>query len=135
MIRALQQKVVAMQQEDASHSATRGDDQGLRRDHDHRLVKAGASDGQQSIAGRSATSATPAGSCCSTRPRCAATAASQDVKVSSNSWEYTGDGHALALLPGPLLNMEFVQFHPTHMVWPTRCRPARHRVVPVTAAS
>ncbi len=40
-------------------------------------------------------------------------------KVSSNSWEYTGDGHALALLAGgPLLNMEFVQFHPTHMVWP-----------------
>src|SRR5487761_1852246 len=40
-------------------------------------------------------------------------------KVSSNSWEYTGDGHALALLAGAtLLNMEFVQFHPTHMVWP-----------------
>src|SRR5690242_12225688 len=40
-------------------------------------------------------------------------------KVSSNSWEYTGDGQALALLAGaPLLNMEFVQFHPTHMVWP-----------------
>jgi len=40
-------------------------------------------------------------------------------RVSSNSWEYTGDGHALALLAGaPLLNMEFVQFHPTHMVWP-----------------
>jgi succinate dehydrogenase flavoprotein subunit len=40
-------------------------------------------------------------------------------RVSSNSWEYTADGHALALLAGaPLLNMEFVQFHPTHMVWP-----------------
>jgi len=40
-------------------------------------------------------------------------------KISSNSWEYTGDGHALALLAGAtLLNMEFVQFHPTHMVWP-----------------
>src|SRR5207342_314129 len=40
-------------------------------------------------------------------------------KVTSNSWEYTGDGHALALLAGgPLLNMEFVQFHPTGMVWP-----------------
>ncbi|GAA2421087.1 fumarate reductase/succinate dehydrogenase flavoprotein subunit [Actinomadura vinacea] len=40
-------------------------------------------------------------------------------KVTSNSWEYTGDGHALALLAGgTLLNMEFVQFHPTGMVWP-----------------
>ena len=44
-------------------------------------------------------------------------------KISSNSWEYTGDGHALALLAGaPLLNMEFVQFHPTHMVWPISVR-------------
>jgi succinate dehydrogenase / fumarate reductase, flavoprotein subunit len=40
-------------------------------------------------------------------------------KVTSNSWEYTGDGHALAMLAGgTLLNMEFVQFHPTGMVWP-----------------
>ncbi|GGV15274.1 succinate dehydrogenase flavoprotein subunit [Actinomadura cremea] len=40
-------------------------------------------------------------------------------KVTSNSWEYTGDGHSLALQAGAtLLNMEFVQFHPTGMVWP-----------------
>ncbi|MGW2016465.1 fumarate reductase/succinate dehydrogenase flavoprotein subunit [Streptomyces sp. NPDC001927] len=43
----------------------------------------------------------------------------KSFKVTSNSWEYTGDGHALALLAGaPLVNMEFVQFHPTGMVWP-----------------
>ncbi|MEW2485825.1 fumarate reductase/succinate dehydrogenase flavoprotein subunit [Streptomyces sp. NPDC048411] len=43
----------------------------------------------------------------------------KSFKVTSNSWEYTGDGHGLALLAGaPLLNMEFVQFHPTGMVWP-----------------
>jgi succinate dehydrogenase / fumarate reductase flavoprotein subunit len=43
----------------------------------------------------------------------------KSYKVTSNSWEYTGDGHALALAAGAtLLNMEFVQFHPTGMVWP-----------------
>ena len=40
-------------------------------------------------------------------------------KITSNSWEYTGDGHALAYETGAeLIDMEFVQFHPTGMVWP-----------------
>ncbi|HMI30093.1 MAG TPA: FAD-binding protein [Candidatus Limnocylindrales bacterium] len=40
-------------------------------------------------------------------------------KITSNSWEYTGDGHALALGAGAeLIDMEFFQFHPTGMVWP-----------------
>src|SRR3954451_14947329 len=43
----------------------------------------------------------------------------KSFKVTSNSWEYTGDGHAMALRAGAkLINMEFVQFHPTSMVWP-----------------
>ncbi|MFN2495201.1 MAG: fumarate reductase/succinate dehydrogenase flavoprotein subunit [Pseudonocardiaceae bacterium] len=43
----------------------------------------------------------------------------KSFKVTSNSWEYTGDGHALALRSGAsLINMEFIQFHPTGMVWP-----------------
>src|SRR5712675_1198230 len=47
----------------------------------------------------------------------------KSFKVTSNSWEYTGDGHALALRAGAsLLNMEFVQFHPTGMVWPPSVR-------------
>ena len=43
----------------------------------------------------------------------------KSFKVTSNSWEGTGDGHALALKAGGnLMHMEFIQFHPTGMVWP-----------------
>jgi succinate dehydrogenase flavoprotein subunit len=44
-------------------------------------------------------------------------------KITSNSWEYTGDGQSLALWAGAdLIDMEFVQFHPTGMVWPPSVR-------------
>ena len=44
-------------------------------------------------------------------------------KITSNSWEYTGDGHSLAYEAGAeLMDMEFVQFHPTGMVWPPSVR-------------
>jgi succinate dehydrogenase flavoprotein subunit len=44
-------------------------------------------------------------------------------KITSNSWEYTGDGQSLALSAGAALqDMEFVQFHPTGMVWPPSVR-------------
>ena len=44
-------------------------------------------------------------------------------RITSNSWEYTGDGHALAYEAGAeLIDMEYVQFHPTGMVWPPSVR-------------
>src|SRR5262245_40823348 len=44
-------------------------------------------------------------------------------QITSNSWEYTGDGHSLAYEAGAeLMDMEFVQFHPTGMVWPPSVR-------------
>ena len=44
-------------------------------------------------------------------------------KITSNSWEYTGDGHSLRLRGrGRLIDMEFIQFHPTGMVWPPSVR-------------
>ncbi|HML94327.1 MAG TPA: FAD-binding protein [Thermodesulfobacteriota bacterium] len=47
----------------------------------------------------------------------------KSYKVTSNSWEYTGDGQALAYEAGAeLIDMEFLQFHPTGMVWPPSVR-------------
>ena len=44
-------------------------------------------------------------------------------KITSNSWEYTGDGHSLGYeAGGELIDMEFIQFHPTGMVWPPSVR-------------
>ena len=117
MIRTLQQKVVALQQEDAAEF---GDPEAMIRVFAEttitRLVKDGGriagALGYFRDTGRFVLFEAPA-------IVLATGGIGKTYKVTSNSWEYTGDGHALALLAGAtLLNMEFVQFHPTHMVWP-----------------
>ena len=121
MIRTLQQKVVALQQEDA---VSHGDPEAMIKVFAEttitRLVKDGdrvaGAFGYFRDTGKFVLFEAPA-------VVLATGGIGKTFKVSSNSWEYTGDGHALALLAGaPLLNMEFVQFHPTHMVWPVSVR-------------
>jgi succinate dehydrogenase / fumarate reductase, flavoprotein subunit len=123
MIRTLQQKVVALQQEDAVNL---GDPEAMIKVFAEttitRLIKDAAGQriagafGYLRDSGRFVLFEAPA-------VILATGGIGKTFKVTSNSWEYTGDGHALALLTGAkLLNMEFVQFHPTHMVWPISVR-------------
>ncbi|MFF1453200.1 fumarate reductase/succinate dehydrogenase flavoprotein subunit [Streptomyces sp. NPDC058274] len=117
LIRTLQQKIVALQQEDMKET---GDYESRLKVYQECTVTRVLKDGSR-----------VAGAFCYERESgrffvleapsvvIATGGIGKSFKVTSNSWEYTGDGHALALLAGaPLLNMEFVQFHPTGMVWP-----------------
>ena len=117
MIRTLQQKVVALQQEDA---AVHGDPEAMIKVFAETTITRLLTDGGRIAGafgyirenGRFVVFEAPA-------VILATGGIGKTFKVTSNSWEYTGDGHVLALLAGAtLLNMEFVQFHPTHMVWP-----------------
>ena len=121
MIRSLQQKVVAMQQADAVEF---GDPEAMIKVFAETTITdlmveggriAGAF-GYFRDTGRFVLFETPAAVL-------ATGGIGKTYKVTSNSWEYTGDGHALALRAGAkLLNMEFVQLHPTGMVWPPSVR-------------
>jgi succinate dehydrogenase / fumarate reductase flavoprotein subunit len=121
LIRTLQQKIVSLQQDDGRADGTGSASDGKLRVFAELTVTELLTDSSGAIAGvfgywresgqfvlfRSPAVVLATGGI------------GKSFKVTSNSWEYTGDGHALALRAGSsLLNMEFVQFHPTGMVWP-----------------
>jgi succinate dehydrogenase / fumarate reductase, flavoprotein subunit len=121
MIRTLQQRVVALQQEDAR---TLGDPEAMIKVFAETTIIELMKDGER-IAGALGYIRESGQFVLFEAPAVilATGGIGKTFKYSSNSWEYTGDGHALALLAGAtLLNMEFVQFHPTHMVWPISVR-------------
>jgi len=121
MIRTLQQRVVALQQEDARNL---GDPEAMIKVFAETTVIELMKDGEK-IAGAFGYIRESGQFVLFEAPAVilATGGIGKTFKYSSNSWEYTGDGHALALLAGAtLLNMEFVQFHPTHMVWPISVR-------------
>ena len=121
MIRTLQQKVVALQQEDAR---TLGDPEAMIKVYAETTITRLIKDGER-IAGAFGYIRETGQFVVFEAPAVvlATGGIGKTFKVTSNSWEYTGDGHALALLAGAkLMNMEFVQFHPTHMVWPLSVR-------------
>jgi succinate dehydrogenase / fumarate reductase, flavoprotein subunit len=121
MIRTLQQKIVSLQQEDHGRS---GSYDGRLRVFDETTITdlllddgavAGAF-GYDRETGKLLLFEAPA-------VVLATGGVGRSYQVTSNSWEYTGDGHALALRAGgKLINMEFLQFHPTGMVWPPSVR-------------
>jgi succinate dehydrogenase / fumarate reductase flavoprotein subunit len=121
MIRTLQQRVVALQQDDAR---THGDPEAMIKVFAETTITELVKDGER-IAGAFGYIRESGKFVLFDAPTVilATGGIGKTFKYSSNSWEYTGDGHALALLAGAtLMNMEFVQFHPTHMVWPISVR-------------
>ena len=121
MIRSLQQKVVAMQQADAAEF---GDPEAMIKVFaETTITELMVAEGR--IAGAFGYFRDTGRFCLFEAPAVvlATGGIGKTYKVTSNSWEYTGDGHALALRAGAkLLNMEFVQLHPTGMVWPPSVR-------------
>jgi succinate dehydrogenase / fumarate reductase, flavoprotein subunit len=122
LIRTMQQKVVAVQQEDA---ASQGDPEAMIKVYAETTITRLIKDADGKIAGAFGYIRDTGQLVFFEAPAVvlATGGIGKTFKVTSNSWEYTGDGHALALLAGAnLLNMEFVQFHPTGMVWPPSVR-------------
>ncbi len=117
LIRTLQQKIVSLQQED--FRATGDYESNIRVFHETTITDLFKADGR--IAGCFGYYRNTGGFVRFDAPAVvlATGGVGKSYQVTSNSWEYTGDGHALAIRAGAtLINMEFLQFHPTGMVWP-----------------
>ena len=117
LIRTLQQKIVSLQQED--HARTGDHESDVKVFHEFTVTEL-IKDGDR-MAGAFGYRRQTGEYLCFHAPAVvlATGGIGKSFKVTSNSWEYTGDGHALAMRAGAtLINMEFVQFHPTGMVWP-----------------
>ena len=120
MIRTMQQKIVSLQQDDAKKHGMSGADEGSLKVFAECTVtdlvktdgKVAGAFGYWRETGNFVLFKAPA-------VVIATGGIGKSFKVTSNSWECTGDGMALALRAGStLLNMECIQFHPTGMVWP-----------------
>jgi succinate dehydrogenase / fumarate reductase, flavoprotein subunit len=122
IIRTLQQKVVALQQQDAVEL---GDPEAMIKVYAETTITELIKDSDGRIAGAFGYFRDTGRFVLFEAPAVilATGGIGKAYRVTSNSWEYTGDGHALALRVGAnLLNMEFVQLHPTGMVWPPSVR-------------
>ena len=117
LIRTLQQKIVSLQQED--YRSTGDYEAGIKIFAEVTITELLTADGRMAGAfgyyretGDFVSFQAPAAVL-------ATGGIGKTFKVTSGSWEYTGDGHALAMQAGArTINMEFIQFHPTGMVWP-----------------
>jgi succinate dehydrogenase / fumarate reductase, flavoprotein subunit len=117
LIRTLQQKIVSLQQDD--YRETGDYEANIRVFHETTITDLFVTDGR--ISGCFGYYRSTGGFVRFDAPAIvlATGGVGKSYQVTSNSWEYTGDGHALALRAGAtLINMEFLQFHPTGMVWP-----------------
>ncbi len=117
LIRTLQQKIVSLQQDD--YKETGDYESNIRVFHETTITDLFKTDGK--IAGCFGYYRSTGAFVRFDAPAIvlATGGVGKSYQVTSNSWEYTGDGHALALRAGAtLINMEFLQFHPTGMVWP-----------------
>ena len=121
LIRTMQQKIVSLQQDDAKKIGHTGADEGRLKVFAEVTITELLTDANGAISGAFGYYRETGEFVLFKAPAVvlATGGLGKVAKVTSNSWECTGDGMALALRAGSkLLNMEFVQFHPTGMVWP-----------------